>query len=280
MKFAGVKMMVSGHFGKIFGFCLLLLMAADILPAQETLSAEEYFKRGTANKNCAEAVADFNEAIELNPQEARYYKARGECLTDIKSDGAAADFSKAIALKPNYAEAYLGRAIVYFNKFLSGEDMERSKEKALFDFDQSLKHDPKCSACYFNRAKFYFWARETEAKVFGDLDKAIELEPRNREYLIFTANMRCLIDDVKCVADCNKLLEINPKDTDALILRGQSYYALREFQKAVDDFTLAIENTTFPAFLYPKRANAYRALGKIKEAEADEKQFKLLTGKN
>ena len=264
---------------KTFGFCLLLLLAADILSAQESVSAEDYFKRGLENKNCTEAVADFNKAIELNPKEARYYTERGRCLTDVKNESALADFSKAVALKPDYSEAYLGRAIIYFKKFLSGEDAEKSQAKALLDFNQSLKYDPKCSACYFNRAKFYFWARETETKVFSDFDKAIELDPRNREYLITTAGMRCLIDDVKCVADCNKMLEINPKDTDALLLRGQSYFALREFQKAVDDFTLAIETAPFPAFIYPKRAKAYRALGKIKEAEADEEKFKMLTGK-
>ena len=264
---------------KIFGFCLLLLLTSGFLTAQKTLSAEDFFKRGIENKNCTEAVADFSKAIELKPNEARFYKARGDCLTDAKSDSALADFSKSIALKSDYAEAYLGRASVYFKKFSNGEDSEKSKAKALSDFNQSIKYDPKCSACYFNRAKFYFWARETEQIVFSDLEKAIELEPRNREYLLFTASMRCLIDDVKCIADCNKMLEINPKDTDALILRGQSHYALRQYQTAIDDFTLAIETATFPAFLFPKRAKAYRALGKIKEADADEKQFRVLTGK-
>ena len=56
------------------------------------------------------AIADFNEAIRLNPQLSLAYQNRGDFYHDIgEYDKAIADYSQIIALQPNNAYAYLRR---------------------------------------------------------------------------------------------------------------------------------------------------------------------------
>ena len=62
----------------------------------------------------AEAIADYNKAIELNPYIAEVYRNRGNLYMGLAMIAEAiADYNKAIELNPNYANAYLGRAECY-----------------------------------------------------------------------------------------------------------------------------------------------------------------------
>ncbi len=88
-------------------------------------------------------------------------------------------------------------------------------------------------------------------------------------------SLNFLLDEYqKTISDCNALLELNPQDADALFMRGRSYFYLADYQKAVDDYTLALKIKPFAALSFlTHRAKAYRAMGKIAEAEADEKKL-------
>ena len=84
-----------------------------------------YLTRGLAKealKDYRGAIADYNRAIELKPNYAEYYHYRGVAkarLEDYK--GAIADFTEAIELKPNYAEAYMQRGM---SKLILGQKDE------------------------------------------------------------------------------------------------------------------------------------------------------------
>lgn len=242
----------------------------------EPLSAEAYYNRGLAQKKAArfdEALQSFTKALERNPRDARVYKERGECLTGARNAEALADLNKAIRLKSDFVEAYTARGNVYFDLFLKGNP---TKEKAFTDFNKAVELNPRCAGCYYARAKLWFWARDTGERLFADLGKAIELDPLNKAYLTWRAALYQLTDDYqKSISDCNALLKNDPQDADALLLRGQNYYSVGEYQKAIDDFTRGIEVKPIVSLVFlQNRAKAYRSLGKIAEAEADERKFK------
>ncbi len=60
------------------------------------------------------ALADFEQAIKINPKNADAYNGRASCNDDLgKKDLALADYTKAIELNPELATAYMGRMAIY-----------------------------------------------------------------------------------------------------------------------------------------------------------------------
>lgn len=60
------------------------------------------------------ALADFEQAIKINPKNAEAYNGRASCNDDLgKKDLALADYTKAIELDPKLATAYMGRMAIY-----------------------------------------------------------------------------------------------------------------------------------------------------------------------
>ena len=58
------------------------------------------------------AIADFNNALDINPQLDYAYNSRGNAKGDLKDyQGAIADYSKAIEINPEFASAYRMRWI-------------------------------------------------------------------------------------------------------------------------------------------------------------------------
>ncbi|MEZ4662046.1 MAG: tetratricopeptide repeat protein [Caldilineaceae bacterium] len=55
------------------------------------------------------AIADYDQAIALNPQYATAYNNRGNACDQGELDAAIADYDQAIALNPQYANAFIGR---------------------------------------------------------------------------------------------------------------------------------------------------------------------------
>lgn len=81
------------------------------------------------------ALADFEQAIKLNPKNAEAYNGKASCNDQLgKKDLALADYTKAIELDPELATAYMGRMAIYCamgKKELSIADEKKVKELGL-----------------------------------------------------------------------------------------------------------------------------------------------------
>ena len=98
-----------------------------------------YFKKGQWDK----AIAEYNEAIELDPKYADAYFNRGNAYYNKgQYDQAIADYNKALEINLKYALAYNNRGIVYYSK---GDD-----DRACSDFQKACELG-NCNA--LNQAK-------------------------------------------------------------------------------------------------------------------------------
>ena len=80
------------------------------------------------------AIADFDRAIQLKPDDAVAYANRGWAYDDKGDyDRAIADFDRAIQLKPDYADAYAGRGWAY---------AKGDYDRAIADYDRAIQLKP------------------------------------------------------------------------------------------------------------------------------------------
>lgn len=81
----------------------------------------EYINRSKVlikEQRFTDALAEFNKAIKINPDDVRIYTERGKCYAyNFKDlDQAISDFSRAIKIAPNQKDAYILRARAYYRK--------------------------------------------------------------------------------------------------------------------------------------------------------------------
>jgi lipoprotein NlpI len=112
--------------------------ASPRFPADVT-GAHTYYNRGIADQNKGDydgAIADFNQAIALDPKIVVAYNSRGiayKAKGDL--DNAIADFDQAIAINPKYMAPYFSRGRL--NLFIG------ALPKALADLNEASELSPK-----------------------------------------------------------------------------------------------------------------------------------------
>jgi tetratricopeptide (TPR) repeat protein len=112
---------------------ITLLTAIFLVSSVYGQSANEYYNRGISKDDLQYylgAIADFNKAIELNPNNANSYYYRGNAKLKLEDyRGSIPDFNKSIELNPNLADAYYNRG---FAKLILGQ-----KDSACLDFSKA-----------------------------------------------------------------------------------------------------------------------------------------------
>ncbi len=115
---------------------------------EDQLSAINYRIRASAQEKKGDyesAIADYSEAIRLDPKHAPYYLARGNAQ-EKKGDyeSAIADYSKAIRLDPKHAPYYCARG--------NAQDYKGDYESAIADYSEAIRLFPKELHPYYMRA--------------------------------------------------------------------------------------------------------------------------------
>jgi len=126
------------------------------------------------NNEYDRALKSYNEAIELNPQEPRFYFNRGNVFYGQGSfDRAIEEFNRSIQLNPNNNDK------AYYNRGRAYCEIEQY-EKAIADYTHSIDYNSKNKKAYFNRARTYEkLGKQDEAK--RDLEKYQNLVDENEK---------------------------------------------------------------------------------------------------
>jgi tetratricopeptide (TPR) repeat protein len=196
-----------------------------------------------------------------------YEKEMDETRKQSLASAAITEYSKAIEIYPGYMDAYkhLGvaysrvgdnlNALKYFQKhdeFTGGSDFEvlqmkanlydktKQYDKAIEAFSLVLQRKPEAKTYYYigllyNKKNQY----ETAIKY---LDSALALQPDN----LFTRKNKALAlanlkRNAEALAQCDTMLQLNPKYAKAFCYKGFAYTDMKDYPKAIENFEKAVE---------------------------------------
>jgi tetratricopeptide (TPR) repeat protein len=198
--------------------------------------ATAYSNRGVAYKEKGDhdrAIADYSQAIRLDPNYATAYNNRGNAYSDKGDhDRAIADYSQAIRLDPNDAMAYNNRGIAYSDK--------GDHDRAIADYSQAIRLDPNYAMAYNNRGIAYR-AKGDHDRAIADYNQAIRLDPNDAmTYSNRGVAYRAKGDHDRAIADYSQAIRLDPNDAMAYNNRGVAYYYKKDYRQARADWEQAL----------------------------------------
>jgi tetratricopeptide (TPR) repeat protein len=196
-----------------------------------------FYKEGVllySNGKIDRAIADYTEAIRLDPKYAWAYGRRGDAY-GMKGDydQAIADLTEAIRLDPKYDLAYGRRGAAYVMK----EDYDR----AIADLTEAIRLDPKYDLAYGRRGDAYGMKGDYD-RAIADYTEAIRLDP---EYDLAYGSRgdayRMKGDYDRAITDYTEAIRLDPKYVWAYGSRGDAYGMKGDYDRAIADYTEAIQ---------------------------------------
>lgn len=120
-----------------------------------------------------DAIDDFDQAIELQPDNAWTLNHRGYAYAKLSNfEEALTDFSAALSIDPGLSLAYNFRGFV--------RNQRKDFDTAIEDFTKAVELNPEYAVAYINRGCAYF-AKGDNERADKDFRKAKELDPHLRE---------------------------------------------------------------------------------------------------
>jgi tetratricopeptide (TPR) repeat protein len=209
-----------------------------------------------------EALADYSRAIKLEPTEARFYSNRGNTYVALQwFEKALDDQSKAIQLDPTDAIAYSNRGGAYHSL--------RRYDEALADYDRALELDPTQARVHYNRARIYT-DLERYDEALADYSQAILLSPGYAAAYLNRGKMYANLQRYdEALADYDQSIQLDPTLVQAYSNRGAVYADLQRHGEALANYGQAIQVDPDYAPAYYNRGNTYASLKRHEGALAD-----------
>lgn len=135
---------------------------------------QSFYDRGRAylaKRDYRRAIADFDQTIQLNPDIPEVYDSRGVAYGDEGDQNRAGqDYERAIMLDANYAPALIHRGNLYTDK--------GDYDRGIRDYDEAIRLEARDAETWYRRGEAYFRKQEYD-RAARDLDQALKLEPDN-----------------------------------------------------------------------------------------------------
>ena len=228
-----------------------------------------YISRGNAYlmlKDYKQSIADSTQAIKIDSKDADYYLTRGSAYGHLKNyKQAIADLTQAIKIDPKKATYYGMRGGVYINL--------KDYKQAIADFTQAIQLDPKDAIYYSLRGSIYSELKDYKQAI-SDLTETIRRDPKNAPYTMQGLRYSEFKDNKGLLSGYTGLM------SKAYATRGVTYYELKEYKLAIDDYTQAIKIDSQNAEYYAFRGGIYSFLKEYKQAINDYTQAIKIDDKN
>ena len=195
----------------------------------------------------------FNEAIELNPQNALAWHNRGWAYIEQKNyKQALTDFNMAAELNPNSELPYFGRGFVYIG--------QKKYSEAVAQYDKVIAMNPKYAAAWNNRGAAKSWLNQMQEAI-ADYNKAIELNPNYYQaYENRGKAFNALGEHGKASTDFKRAMKIynSNKGGDKLIEEALELSERGEATAALDRLNQAAKLYPDNQYVFVNRGNIYK----------------------
>ncbi len=209
----------------------------------------------------AEALADYDSVIALDPNYPEYHFDRGNLLHRMgRDDEALASYERAIQLSPPFPEVHYNRAELLVDL---GE-----LEQAIASFSYVLELDPDYLDAYVNRASALAELGQNQ-QAAADVARGLALNPSNPHLLALSAQLELeagRLDIARTAVD--QALAVDPELAGAWAIRGTVNFTEGALTEALGDFSQALELSPDETIRF-NRASVALALGRFAEAERD-----------
>jgi tetratricopeptide (TPR) repeat protein len=218
--------------GDVYSPELMLAACTAAIGSGKWRGKAAYNNRGNAyfaKKDYDRAIADYTEAIRLDPKYVLAYINRGSAYKAKGDyDDAIGDYTEATTIDPEDALAYSKRGNAY--------EARKNYDRAIADFTEALQLNPNDANAFNSRC----WNRTLADR---DLQGAL--------------------------ADCNESLRLRPGDANALNSRGLVQLKLGAYERAIADYSAAIGANAKDADSFYGRGVARLKSGDIDGGKAD-----------
>ena len=228
-----------------------------------------------AAKHLTLAIADCNEAIRIDPKNLPSYQQLAGIYQDLgQMEKVLAVYDAAVAANPDNADAYWNRAAFCFTYY---------PDKAIADYTEVIRRDPKLMKAYDARARVYAKTGKWDEAI-ADFTTEINAGPAAPEGDSSPYKARAAAYAQKkqwdlAQADLDKLItsesdsDSGDVDYDAYVARGDASRAKGDYAKALTDYTIAIHSQDAQQAdldtAHLGRGETYWAMGQKDKAIAD-----------
>lgn len=242
---------------------------------------EAFYGRGEAFRKTwwlKRATADFDQAIKLNPREARAYFARG-LVHEYKGycDFAEADYDAAIRFDPGLALAYIYRGGLRWKHGRIDEataDLNRGVElcSAALQSNAGAGGGQPSNDLQTYRARALAWRTlEQNERALADYGQMLRIDPRSIEAHIERGRTHAKRNDVaasaadfdRAIALAGEAIQRQPQDAQPYRLRIEAYDARAFAWRDPEDFRRALADCATLAGLAPDCPTVYFRRGHL-----------------
>src|SRR6185312_6001220 len=183
------------------------------------------------------ALKDLKQSLKIDANDALALEVRGNIYYILTwYELALADFNqlKLLGIEPNDANTLIARGAVYFNSCQYADALE--------DLNKALQIKPTDTISQHLRGHVYLMLEQYDYAL-NDLDKSLGMGPSNLFILMEHKIIRHVNQHGSALDNLDKFLNAEPEPghTFALRVRGKIYYALKQYNSALNDFNKSLE---------------------------------------
>jgi len=171
------------------------------------------------------SIAQFNKAIELNPNDSQKYFSRGLSYKARKEyELALSDFEKASALNEKSYQAMFRIGEVYL--------IQNEYEKAIKKFNSAIEINSEYNLIYYNRGMAYLKSGKTTKAIEDHLKGFSYSENKDVIYKLLITKYND-IDPDKIINICKKKLKLENEKSFLYLLLGKTYWRIKNYENAL-----------------------------------------------